>query len=96
MRKVLPVLVLLGALAAPRTAPAQEYDPLEAGHPVRIAAYVIHPVGVILDRLIFRPSWWIGTKEPFRTLFGVVVPPAEDLDAAPYPHGGAGEAPASN
>ena len=47
-----------------------EYDAKEAGHPVRIAAYVLHPVGVIIDWVIFRPAWWVGSHEPFHTLFG--------------------------
>lgn len=47
-----------------------DYDARQAGHPLRIAAYVLHPVGVIVDRLIFRPAWWIGSHEPFHTLFG--------------------------
>jgi hypothetical protein len=47
-----------------------DYNSQSAGHPLRIAAYVLHPVGVIVDRLIFRPAWWIGSHEPFHTLFG--------------------------
>jgi hypothetical protein len=47
-----------------------DYDPKEAGHPLRIAAYALHPVGVVIDYLIFRPAWWIGSYEPFHTLFG--------------------------
>jgi hypothetical protein len=47
-----------------------DYDPKQAGHPLRIAAYLLHPVGVVIDRLIFRPAWWIGSHEPFHTLFG--------------------------
>jgi len=47
-----------------------EYDSKQAGHPVRIAAYVLHPVGVIIDWVIFRPAWWVGSHEPFHTLFG--------------------------
>jgi len=47
-----------------------DYDSKDAGHPLRIAAYVLHPVGVIIDRLIFRPAYWIGSHEPFYTLFG--------------------------
>lgn len=71
-RRLLHVGVLalaLLALAVPSGA-ADDYDPKEAGHPVRIAAYILHPVGVILDRLIFRPAWWLGSHEPLRTLFG--------------------------
>lgn len=46
------------------------YKPEDAGHPLRIAAYVLHPVGVILDRLILRPAAWLGRKEPIKTLVG--------------------------
>ncbi|MDG2048787.1 MAG: hypothetical protein P8M78_01365 [Myxococcota bacterium] len=49
---------------------AEEYEPSNAGQPLRVAAYVIHPVGVIYDYLILRPAFWIGSQEPFRTLFG--------------------------
>lgn len=56
-------------MAAPSGA-ADDYDSKQAGHPVRIAAYVLHPVGVILDTLIFRPAYWLGSHEPLRTFFG--------------------------
>lgn len=58
----------LAAAAVHAEAP---YDPQRAGNPVRIAAYVVHPFGVLLDYLIFRPAWWIGQQEPFKTIFGV-------------------------
>ena len=51
-------------------AAADSYDPQRAGHPVRVAAYLLHPVGVVLDLLIFRPAHWIGSHEPLATLFG--------------------------
>ena len=51
-------------------ASADRYDPQRAGHPVRILAYALHPVGVMLDLLIFRPALWIGSKEPLASLFG--------------------------
>jgi hypothetical protein len=60
----------LSLAAVPAHAEAT-YDAQRAGNPVRIAAYIIHPVGVVLDYLIFRPAWWIGQHEPFKTLFGV-------------------------
>jgi len=47
-----------------------EYDPTETGNPLRIVAYALHPVGVILDTLIFRPAYWIGGHEPIKTLVG--------------------------
>jgi hypothetical protein len=49
---------------------ADEYDPQKAGHPVRIIAYVAHPVGVILDVLIFRPAHWIGSLPGLDEFFG--------------------------
>jgi hypothetical protein len=48
----------------------RNYEPDRAGHPLRVVAYVVHPVGVILDYAIFRPAYWIGSHEPLRTLFG--------------------------
>jgi len=67
-RLVAPLLAL--ALLLPATAGAEEYDPRRAGHPLRIVAYCLHPVGVILDYLVFRPAWYIGGVEPIRTLVG--------------------------
>jgi hypothetical protein len=58
------------AVAAPSGA-ADGYDSKRAGHPLRIVAYVLHPAGVILDTVIFRPAYWLGSHEPLRTLFGV-------------------------
>ena len=49
---------------------ADDYDPQRAGHPVRIIAYVVHPVGVILDLLIFRPAHWVGSLPVLDKLFG--------------------------
>ena len=76
--------VLVAVLAAPASG-ADDYDPQEAGHPVRIVAYALHPVGVVLDWLIFRPAWWLGQYEPLRTLFGReprrAPPEAGELDS---------------
>ena len=50
--------------------PMAGYDPDRAGHPLRVVAYALHPVGVILDYALFRPAYWLGSHEPLRTLFG--------------------------
>ncbi len=65
-------LVVLGLVvsAAPARAEHEEYDPKMAGNPVRIAAYIMSPVGVFIDYVIMRPAWWIGSHEPFHTIFG--------------------------
>jgi hypothetical protein len=61
----LAVLPLCSAAAR-----ADDYDPQRAGHPVRIIAYVVHPVGVILDLVIFRPAHWIGSLPGVDEFFG--------------------------
>lgn len=81
MRKVatpLLLVLLLAALAVPPSAQAERYDPRRSGHPLRITAYALHPVGWLLDTLIFHPAWWIGGFEPFRTLSGRAPDPEDE------------------
>ena len=61
--------LLTGSLAA-APALADEHDPQKTGHPVRIVAYFLHPVGVVLDALIMRPAHWLASREPIKTLVG--------------------------
>jgi len=71
IRRRLATLALAGlllALASPVA--ADEYDPHRAGHPLRVLAYVLHPIGVGLDYLIFRPAHWVGSQPVIRTIFG--------------------------
>lgn len=49
---------------------AHDHRSTESGHPLRMIAYVVHPIGVILDTLILRPIHWLGSHEPLETLFG--------------------------
>jgi hypothetical protein len=35
-----------------------------------VVAYVLHPIGVVLDTLIFRPAHWLGSKKPLKGLVG--------------------------
>lgn len=63
-------LSIVGASISAKPAAAGEYDEADAGHPLRIIAYVLHPVGVVIDYMLLRPAHWIGSKEPFSTLFG--------------------------
>ncbi|MFK7895846.1 MAG: hypothetical protein AB8G23_08430 [Myxococcota bacterium] len=63
-------LSLAGASLSASPAAADEYDAADAGHPLRIIAYVLHPVGVVIDYVLLRPAHWIGSREPFSTLFG--------------------------
>jgi len=59
---------LVLALASPVA--ADEYDPNTSGHPLRLIAYVLHPVGVVLDYVLIRPAHWLVSNEPMKTLFG--------------------------
>jgi hypothetical protein len=49
---------------------ADDHRSQRAGHPLKIIAVVLHPVGVILDYAIFRPAHWLAHREPFKTLTG--------------------------
>jgi hypothetical protein len=69
-RRVLALASTLTFLALAAPASADRYDPQRAGHPMRIVAYALHPVGVMLDLLIFRPAHWIGSHEPLASFFG--------------------------
>lgn len=53
-----------------RTRVSDPHDPTRAMHPVRVAAYALHPVGVALDWILVRPAVWVARQEPFRTIFG--------------------------
>lgn len=64
----LALAILLGAAASPSL--ADDYDEKSSGHPLRILAYVLHPVGVAIDYLVLRPAHWLGSREPLKTLFG--------------------------
>ncbi len=63
-------LATLLAMTSALPGQADEYDSSNAGHPVRIVAYVLHPVGVLLDYLLLRPAHWIVSQEPMSTIFG--------------------------
>lgn len=74
IRRALQALLLALVLAIPLVgagnAYADEYDPQRAGHPLRIIAYIVHPIGVAVDYLLLRPAHWVGSREPFKTIFG--------------------------
>lgn len=77
------IIVIALALTLPSSARADGYDPEKAGHPLRVAAYLLHPVGVILDRAIFRPAWHIAQHEPIRTLVGMRIDEVPDEEREP-------------
>ncbi len=66
MNKLAATALLLVLGASP--ALADEHRPERAGHPLAILGAVLHPVGVVLDWVIFRPAHWIAHHEPMKTL----------------------------
>ena len=58
------------AIASASPSRADDYDKKASGHPLRIIAYVLHPVGVAIDYLLLRPAHWLGSHEPLKTIFG--------------------------
>ena len=64
----LALIAVLAFGAGP--ASADTYEPESAGNPLRVVAYVLHPVGVLLDVLIFRPAHWLGSQPVISQLIG--------------------------
>jgi hypothetical protein len=61
-------VLALALAAAPVSADDHRSD--RAGHPLKIVATVLHPVGVLIDYVIFRPAHWLAHREPFKTATG--------------------------
>jgi hypothetical protein len=76
-RSLVPFALLACMALAATSASADEYDARRAGHPLRVLGYILHPVGVALDWLIFRPAHWAGSQPAFAYLFG------HDVDEEP-------------
>ena len=70
MARSLAAALTLVFLTAAVPAAAESYSVKRSGHPLRIIAYVVHPIGVIIETLVFRPVHWIAHHEPLKTLFG--------------------------
>ena len=64
------LLLISLALATAAPAVADSYDEHQAGHPLRIAAYLLYPVGALIDILIMRPAHWLISQEPFKGAVG--------------------------
>lgn len=39
-------------------------EPVGYGHPFRLVAFFVHPVGLLTDLIIVRPIYWIGSLAP--------------------------------
>ncbi len=70
LQRALAALFVVGLLAGASPSAADEYDPHRAGHPLRMAAYVLYPVGFVVDWLVMRPAHWIGSRPFLKEMFG--------------------------
>ena len=60
------VTMVLTLPAAPLFAVPDDYDDMQS-HPLRVAAYLIYPVGYTLEWLVFRPFHYV-VSGPGKTL----------------------------
>ncbi len=65
----LSLALLLAGLAAPSFAMSDDYDDTQS-HPLRIAAYLLHPVGFTAEWLIFRPLHYLVSRPGLERVFG--------------------------
>lgn len=70
MRKiaVLALLVVMG-MSVPAFAAMDEYDDSQS-HPLRLVAYLTHPVGYALEWALFRPFHWLVSQDGLEDVFG--------------------------
>jgi hypothetical protein len=73
MKRSITALSLVAVLAMYGSAlavPQDEYDDSQS-YPLRVAAYLLHPVGVGLEYLIFRPfHWLVSYNDTTELIFG--------------------------
>ncbi|MDJ0786325.1 MAG: hypothetical protein QNK05_05925 [Myxococcota bacterium] len=72
LRRLLGMVFLAAGLvfAAPAVA-HEDHRSNEAGHPLRIIAYALHPIGVVIDTVVFKPAHWLVHRaEWLEVLFG--------------------------
>lgn len=69
MKRIALVCVLGLALGA-APASADDHRPERTGHPLKVLATLLHPIGVLIDWTIMRPAHWLAHHEPVKTLTG--------------------------
>lgn len=70
LRPVLLTCCLALAIGFATPAAANPHDPERGGHPLRVAAYLLHPVGYFLDRVFVRPAHWLISRDSLAPIFG--------------------------
>jgi len=59
----------LACAAGPAVAVPDDYDDSQS-HPLRVAAYLIHPIGYTLEWLVFRPFHYVISQPYLDQIFG--------------------------
>ncbi len=81
MKKLLVIAILAGALMlAPGRASVHEYDRDDTDYPLRIVAYVLHPIGIAMEYVILRPIHYLVSQPNSSVVFGHDVTEPEDYD----------------
>jgi hypothetical protein len=62
-------LVAATAVSTPARADSR-HNPKRAGHPLRFIAYVLHPVGFVIDTVLVRPAHWLVSRDSLAPVFG--------------------------
>lgn len=91
--KRLRLVLLLMALSLvlgpkPSSAEPDEYDDSQS-NPFRVAAYLLHPAGFVLEWIVFRPfHFLVSSTEPAEAFFGHAPHPPVISEPRPYPYYG--------
>lgn len=66
---------------------ADRYDRTHNGHPLRLVAYILHPVGMAIEYGFVRPIHWVVSQNELDVLFGHQPHIMEDGTYFEYLHG---------
>jgi hypothetical protein len=66
---VAALTMVLALAAGPAAAVPDEYDDTQS-HPLRVAAYLVYPIGYTAEWLIFRPFHYIVSRPYLERVFG--------------------------
>ena len=64
--------------------PMANYEPLRAGHPLRVVAYALHPVGWAIEWLVARPIHFLVSQPQLEPITGHVPHETPFGDYYPY------------
>jgi hypothetical protein len=70
VKRLLVVLVLALWTAAPGSVLAHDHYDDTQSHPLRLAAYALHPVGYALEWMIMRPIHFVVSNPSLEPVFG--------------------------